>query len=148
MRSDPMPEHIHDPSAGAAAPAPNAHATEPEPTAATSVAAPSTPSTPSADAVVSADQVKLALRKVKDPELNLNIVDLGLVYDIRVEGSAVTVDMSLTTPACPSGPQIVGDTETAVRAVPGVTQATVNIVWSPMWSPDRIEPRIRAYLGM
>ena len=145
MHPDSTPGHIHDPSAGTSVPPPSAHATEPKPTAAANVAA---PSAPAADSVVSGDQVKLALRKVKDPELNLNIVDLGLVYDIRVEGSAVTVDMSLTTPACPSGPQIVGDTEAAVRALPGVEQATVNIVWSPMWSPDRIEPRIRAYLGM
>lgn len=145
MRGDPVPEHIHDPSAGVRVPSPTAHATEPDPAAPATTAA---PATPSATDVVSADQVKLALRKVKDPELNLNIVDLGLVYDIRVEGSAVTVDMSLTTPACPSGPQIVGDTEAAVRALPGVEQATVNIVWSPMWSPERIEPRIRAYLGM
>lgn len=147
MRDDPMPEHIHDPSAGAASSTPpSAHATEPEPVA-PSASAPPTAS-PASEGLVSPDQVKLALRKVKDPELNLNIVDLGLVYDIRVDGPAVTVDMSLTTPACPSGPQIVGDTEAAVRALPGVERATVNIVWSPMWSPERIEPRIRAYLGM
>lgn len=93
------------------------------------------------------DQVKLALRRVKDPELNLNIIDLGLVYDIAVNDRAVTVDMSLTSPACPSGPQLMGDTERAARAVPGVKDVVVNLVWSPMWSPDRIEPRVRAYLG-
>ena len=95
----------------------------------------------------SVDQVKLALRRVKDPELNLNIIDLGLVYDIAVNDRAVTVDMSLTSPACPSGPQLMGDTERAARAVPGVKDVVVNLVWSPMWSPDRIEPRVRAYLG-
>lgn len=94
-----------------------------------------------------ADQVKLALRRVKDPELGLNIIDLGLVYDIAVEGHDVRVDMSLTSPACPSGPQLMGDAEQAVRNVPGVANATINLVWSPMWSPDRIEPRVRAYLG-
>lgn len=93
------------------------------------------------------DQVKLALRRVKDPELNLNIIDLGLVYDIAVTDRAVTVDMSLTSPACPSGPQLMGDTERAARGVPGVKDVVVNLVWSPMWSPDRIEPRVRAYLG-
>lgn len=93
------------------------------------------------------DQVKLALRRVKDPELGLNIIDLGLVYDIAVEDHDVRVDMSLTSPACPSGPQLMGDAEKAVLAVPGVTSATINLVWSPMWSPDRIEPRVRAYLG-
>jgi len=97
--------------------------------------------------LVTEDLVKLALRRVKDPELNLNIVDLGLVYEIRVDGSDVTVDMSLTTPACPSGPELVHDTTTAVQAIPGVTSAQVNIVWSPPWTPDRIEPRVRMYLG-
>jgi metal-sulfur cluster biosynthetic enzyme len=96
---------------------------------------------------VTEDLVKLALRRVKDPELNLNIIDLGLVYEIRVEGSSVTVDMSLTTPACPSGPELLHDATTAVQAIPGVTSAQVNIVWSPPWTPDRIEPRVRTYLG-
>ena len=93
------------------------------------------------------DQVKLALRRVKDPDLNLNIIDLGLVYDIAVEDRSVKVDMSLTSPACPSGPQLMGDAERAAKAVPGVAEVTVNLVWSPLWSPDRIEPRVRAYLG-
>ena len=93
------------------------------------------------------DMVKMALRRVKDPELNLNIIDLGLVYDIAVEDRVVKVDMSLTSPACPSGPQLMGDTERAARAVPGVRDVAVNLVWSPMWTPERIEPRVRAYLG-
>ena len=93
------------------------------------------------------DQVKMALRRVKDPELNLNIIDLGLVYDIAVDDRTVRVDMSLTSPGCPSGPQIMGDVERAARAIPGVRDAVVNLVWSPMWSPERIEPRVRAYLG-
>ena len=97
--------------------------------------------------LVTEDLVKLALRKVKDPELNLNIVDLGLVYEIRVEGTSVSVDMSLTTPACPSGPELLHDATTQVQAIPGVTKAEVNIVWSPPWTPDRIEPRVRTYLG-
>jgi metal-sulfur cluster biosynthetic enzyme len=85
---------------------------------------------------------------VKDPDLNLNIIDLGLVYDVSVEGSTVAIDMSLTSPGCPSGPEIMGDAEQQVRAMPGVTDVTVNLVWSPFWSPDRIEPRVRAYMGM
>ncbi len=103
--------------------------------------------TPTEPTGVTADQVKLALRRVKDPELNLNIVDLGLVYGIEVEGSKVRVDMSLTSPGCPSGPEITGEAQKQAAAVPGVTEATVQIVWSPPWTPDRIEPRVRAYLG-
>jgi metal-sulfur cluster biosynthetic enzyme len=97
---------------------------------------------------LTADQVKLALRKVKDPELNLNIVDLGLVYDIVVEDGAVEVDMTLTSPGCPAGPQIMTDVEQTVKAVPGVKNVELNLVWSPLWTPDRIEPRVRAYMGL
>ena len=94
------------------------------------------------------DQVKLALRKVKDPELNLNIVDLGLVYEIMVDGADVQIDMTLTSPGCPAGPQIMNDVERAVKAMPGVGNLTLNLVWQPFWSPDRIEPRVRNYMGL
>ena len=97
--------------------------------------------------VISADQAKLALRRVKDPELNLNIVDLGLVYDIAVDGGTVRVDMSLTSPGCPSGPEIMGEAEQQIRTLPGVTDVQMNLVWSPPWTPERIEPRVRAYMG-
>jgi metal-sulfur cluster biosynthetic enzyme len=97
--------------------------------------------------VVSEAQVKAVLRRVKDPELNLNIVDLGLVYGIAVEGTTVRVDMSLTSPGCPSGPEIMTDVEKQLKSIPEVEEAQVNLVWSPFWTPDRIEPRVRAYLG-
>ena len=97
---------------------------------------------------VTVDRVKMALRKVKDPELNLNVVDLGLIYDIAVDGDRVSIDMSLTSPGCPSGPEIMGDVERMVKGVEGVADVAVNLVWSPMWSPDRIEPRVRAYMGL
>lgn len=100
------------------------------------------------DDPVTPDQVKMALRKVKDPELNLNVIDLGLIYGIEVDGGTVKVDMSLTSPACPSGPQIMGDVERMVKAVPGVSDVAVNLVWSPLWTPERIEPRVRAYMGL
>lgn len=96
---------------------------------------------------LSPDQVRLALRRVKDPELNLNILDLGLVYDIAVEGNDVRIDMSLTSPGCPSGPEIMGDAERQMKGIPGVGNVAVNLVWSPPWTPERIEPRVRAYLG-
>lgn len=70
---------------------------------------------PASEDSVTPDQVRMVLRRVKDPELNLNIVDLGLIYDVAVAGSAVTVDMSLTSPGCPSGPEIMGDAERQIR---------------------------------
>lgn len=97
--------------------------------------------------VVSEDQVKLALRRVKDPELNLNIMDLGLVYGISVEGAKVKIDMTLTSPGCPSGPEIMTDAEKEIRQLPGVEDVEVNLVWQPFWTPEKMEPRVRAYLG-
>ncbi|HEY9225019.1 MAG TPA: metal-sulfur cluster assembly factor [Gemmatimonadaceae bacterium] len=102
----------------------------------------------SAEGPPSPDQVKMALRKVKDPELNLNIVDLGLVYDISVDGADVEIEMTLTSPGCPAGPQIMGDIERAVKALPGVEKVSLNLVWDPFWTPDKIEPRVRAYMGL
>ena len=97
--------------------------------------------------VVSEDQVRLALRRVKDPDLNLNIMDLGLVYDIMVDGANVKVDMTLTSPGCPSGPEIMSDAEKEIRSLPGVEDVTMNLVWTPFWTPEKMEPRVRAYLG-
>jgi metal-sulfur cluster biosynthetic enzyme len=100
----------------------------------------------SATGEVNEDQVKLALRRVKDPELNLNILDLGLIYEINVDGNDVTVVMSLTSPGCPSGPEIMKDAETQLKALAGVGSVTMNLVWSPPSSPQRIEPPVSAYL--
>ena len=102
---------------------------------------------PTTSGPISVDQVRLALRRVKDPELNLNILDLGLIYEIRLTGADVTVDMSLTSPGCPSGPEIMTEAEQQLKALPGVGTVTMNLVWSPPWTPERIEPRVRAYLG-
>ena len=110
--------------------------------------APITPGSGAAFSDISVDQARLALRKVKDPELNLNIIDLGLVYDVRVNGNDVDVDMSLTSPGCPSGPEIMADAERMLKSMPGVGNVTVNLVWSPFWTPERIEPRVRAYMGL
>ena len=108
----------------------------------------SDPASADTEGAVSEEQVKLALRRVKDPDLHLNIVDLGLLYGVRVDGSTVNVDMTLTSPACPSGPEIVSSVEREVGAIDGVESVKTNIVWTPFWTPDRIEPRVRAYLGL
>ena len=96
---------------------------------------------------ISADQARLILRRVKDPDLNITIVDLGLIYEVHVHGSNVQVDMSLTSPGCPSGPEIMGEAEVQLRTIPGIGDVTMNLVWSPPWTPERIEPRVRAYMG-
>jgi metal-sulfur cluster biosynthetic enzyme len=113
--------------------------------AATSVAAEA--DAPATTGVVSEDQVKLALRRVKDPDLQLNIIDLGLVYGIAVDGTTVKVDMTLTSPACPSGPELMTNAQNEVMSLPGVEKVDVNLVWMPFWTPEKMEPRVRAYLG-
>lgn len=109
------------------------------------------PATPAGDSAtdITEDSVRTVLRRVKDPELNLNIIDLGLVYTITVdEDNKVVVDMSLTSPGCPAGPQIMSDVERAIQAMPGVGKVVINLVWEPFWTPERIEPRVRAYMGL
>ena len=98
--------------------------------------------------MVNEDAVRTALRKVKDPELNLSIIDLGLVYEVDVREGEVHVQMSLTSPGCPSGAEIMSAAQTAIEAMEGVTKADVELVWSPYWTPDRIDPKVRAYLGL
>jgi metal-sulfur cluster biosynthetic enzyme len=103
--------------------------------------------TPHADVPLDEDAVKTALRKVKDPEAGLNIVDLGLVYDVAITDRKVHVKMTLTSPACPVGPQIMHDADTTVRGVDGVEDVRIELVWDPYWTPERIDPKVRAYLG-
>jgi metal-sulfur cluster biosynthetic enzyme len=98
--------------------------------------------------MVTPDIIRKALRGVKDPELGLNIVDIGLVYDIAVsEAADVKVKMTLTSPGCPSGPEILEDARLVVEQVEGVNSAEVELVWEPYWTPERMDPRVRAFLG-
>ena len=97
---------------------------------------------------VTEEIVRKSLRAVKDPELNLNIIDLGLVYDIDVHDGEVEVKMTLTSPGCPAGPEIMTEAEQVVRGLDGVTDARVELVWEPYWTPERIDPRVRAFLGL
>jgi metal-sulfur cluster biosynthetic enzyme len=93
------------------------------------------------------DRVRTALRAVTDPELGINIVDLGLVYDVEVEGSAARVTMTLTSPGCPAGGQILGGAKDAAESVDGIDEAVVSLVWKPFWTPERMDPKVRASLG-
>ena len=94
------------------------------------------------------DYIKKALRAVKDPELNLNIIDLGLVYDAEVNAAGdVHVKMTLTSPGCPAGAEITADVHRVIKDLEGVNSVEVEIVWEPYWTPERIDPRVRAFLG-
>jgi metal-sulfur cluster biosynthetic enzyme len=92
--------------------------------------------------------VRKALRAVKDPELNLNIIDIGLVYDIAVgDEGHVQVQMTLTSPGCPSGAEIMEDARRVVAELDGVTGVEIELVWEPFWTPERMDPRVKAFLG-
>jgi metal-sulfur cluster biosynthetic enzyme len=93
------------------------------------------------------DVVRQALRQVKDPELDLNIIDLGLVYDVAVEDGEVEISMTLTSPGCPAGPLITGDVYRVIRELEGVKDVNVEIVWEPYWTPEKIDPKVRAMMG-
>ncbi|HQR16915.1 MAG TPA: metal-sulfur cluster assembly factor [Gemmatimonadales bacterium] len=98
--------------------------------------------------MVTTELVRKALKGVKDPELGLNVVDIGLIYDVQVsEAGDVHITMSLTSPGCPSGPEIMGDVKQVVGDLDGVNSVEVELVWEPYWTPDRMDPRVRAFLG-
>ncbi len=95
-----------------------------------------------------AETVRKALRAVKDPELNLNIIDIGLVYDVEVGDTGdVVVRMTLTSPGCPAGGEIIEDVKRVASDLEGVKSAEVELVWDPYWTPERMDPRVRAFLG-
>jgi metal-sulfur cluster biosynthetic enzyme len=97
--------------------------------------------------MVTEEQAREALKRIEDPEVGLNIVDLGLVYDIDVEGSTVNVKMTLTSPGCPVGPQLLGGAKLVLMELEEVEEANIELVWEPYWSPDRINPEYREILG-
>jgi metal-sulfur cluster biosynthetic enzyme len=99
--------------------------------------------------MASEEEVWEALKTVVDPELGLNVVDLGLVYGVSVEDGRVYVAMTMTTPGCPLHESLTRMADMAIRfRVPGVDQVVVDLVWDPPWSPDRITREGRRLLGL
>lgn len=94
-------------------------------------------------------QVLEALRTCFDPEIPVNIYDLGLIYDVKVgpEG-AVGIQMTLTSPHCPAVQSLPAEVESKIRAVPGVTDAKIDLVWDPPWDQDKMSEAARLQLGM
>ena len=90
-----------------------------------------------------------ALKTVRDPEIPMDLVELGLIYELIVKkGGTVYVEMTLTTPACPVAASMPGEVERAIRAVPGVTDVRVKLVWTPPWGPELMSDEARLELGM
>jgi metal-sulfur cluster biosynthetic enzyme/nitrite reductase/ring-hydroxylating ferredoxin subunit len=125
------------------------------PDAGAAAAAPSPESGSLASLPLSEDVVREMLKEVKDPELFVNIVDLGLIYGVTLAAAAdapgkqhVAIDMTMTSPACPAGPQLIGDTKRVVGARPDVSAVEVRIVMDPPWTPDRMTEAARDQLGI
>jgi len=104
---------------------------------------------PSPPAAELRDQVVQVLRAVYDPEIPVDIWELGLVYDLEVDPEGrVLVRMTLTSPACPVAGTLPGEVEAKVRAVPGVREARVELTWDPPWGPERMSEAARLQLGI
>lgn len=93
-------------------------------------------------------KVRAALKGVIDPELRINIVDLGLVYDVREEAGEVEIEMTLTSPGCPLAGIIDEEIKKAVKKVRGVKKVVVELTWDPPWISEMMSPEARAELGL
>jgi len=97
--------------------------------------------------VATKEEVVQALRQVEDPELGMDIVDLGLMYDVEIEDGNVKVLHTLTSMGCPVGPMIQQQIDEVVRALPGVSDVDVELTWDPPWSPDKMSEDAKFILG-
>ncbi len=97
--------------------------------------------------MVTREEVIEALHEVEDPELGMDIVELGLMYDVEVEGPKVKVIHSLTSMGCPAGPMIQEAIHDCAAALPGVAEVEVELVWDPPWTPDRMSEDAKFILG-
>jgi len=94
------------------------------------------------------EEVYEAMRQVEDPELGMDIVELGLLYDVAVEGRRVRVTHSLTSMGCPAGPMIQEDINRVAREVPGVEDVDIELTWDPPWTPERMSDDAKFILGI
>ena len=88
------------------------------------------------------------LKEIYDPEVGINIVDMGLIYSLDIADNKVEITMTLTSPGCPAGPQILSQIDSQVKTVAGVEDVDINVVWSPPWSPDMLSEEARDQLGI
>jgi len=95
------------------------------------------------------NEIVEALRTVYDPEIPVNIYELGLIYDLDLQADgAVHVKMTLTSPACPVAGSLPGEVQSKIEAVPGVSSAEIELVWDPVWNPSMMSEAARLQLGM
>jgi FeS assembly SUF system protein len=98
--------------------------------------------------LVTMEDIVKALKECYDPEIPVNVWDLGLIYDVNVDGDKVHVKMTLTAPGCPMHSFISKEVREKIQSVSGVKEASVEVVWDPPWSPDKMSPEARVQLGI
>jgi len=98
--------------------------------------------------LVTMEEIVKALKECYDPEIPVNVWDLGLIYDVSVDGDKVHVKMTLTAPGCPMHTFISQEVKQKLQSVSGVKEATVEVVWDPPWSPDKMSPEAKVQLGI
>ncbi len=98
--------------------------------------------------MVTMEEIVKALKECYDPEIPVNVWDLGLIYDVNVDGDKVHVKMTLTAPGCPMHSFISQEVQQKLQSVNGVKEATVEVVWDPPWSPDKMNPEAKVQLGI
>ena len=98
--------------------------------------------------MVTMEEIVKALKECYDPEIPVNVWDLGLIYDVNVDGDNVHVKMTLTAPGCPMHAFISQEVKEKLQSISGVKEATVEVVWDPPWSPDKMSPDAKAQLGV
>lgn len=98
--------------------------------------------------MVTENEIREVLKQVVDPEIRVDIVNLGLVYDIKIENDMVYVKMTLTSPGCPVGPQIIGEARNVIMKLEGIRDADVELLWEPPWNPEMMSEEAKDKLGI
>jgi len=98
--------------------------------------------------MVKKEDILKALKKVIDPEMGINIVDLGLIYNVGIKSGIVNVDMTLTSPGCPIAPQLMAESEESIIKVKGVKKVNIEFVFDPPWTPEKMSDEARMELGI
>lgn len=98
--------------------------------------------------MVSEESVYEAIKEIIDPEIGINIVDMGLIYEVDIDDTTVDITMTLTSPGCPAGGQIVNGTQHVTQQMEGVEEVNVNVVWTPRWTPELMSEEAKDELGI
>lgn len=98
--------------------------------------------------MVTEESVLESIKEIIDPEIGINIVDMGLIYEVDIDDTTVDITMTLTSPGCPAGGQIINGTQHVTQQMEGVEEVNVNVVWTPRWTPELMSEEAKDELGI